>query len=73
MPDGAVRASNGTTNDLWIPVPLASINALPKKHHSVYIALENIMLFTVLQNQPSQFKPTHDSKAISIYIQANSS
>ena len=42
MSDGAVRASSGTTKDLWIPVPFATINALPKKHHSVYIAIENI-------------------------------
>ena len=38
MPDGAVRASSGTTKDLWIPVPLATINALPKKTpFSIYI------------------------------------
>jgi len=35
MLDGAWRANSGTTTDLCIPVPLASINALEMKHHSV--------------------------------------
>lgn len=49
MLDGACRANSGTTTELWIAVPLASINALENKRTIQYNVV-NIMKQRTLQN-----------------------